>query len=125
MRIANEAHLLVVDLDVPAAANDFPGSGTPATEQRSVADPIRRDWPEPGPAEVYGALVGVHGEGIALQVPRGRIEVSARLGRTPRILHLPDAGLRGNSHFMFSDLNNVEVADQLTKFLQRHGLDAR
>ncbi len=27
--------------------------------------------------------------------------------------HLPDVGLFGNSHFMFSDLNNVQVADQL------------
>ena len=39
------------------------------------------------------------------------------------ILHLPDAGLRGNSHFMFSDLNNVAVADRLTLFLGRKGLD--
>jgi pimeloyl-ACP methyl ester carboxylesterase len=36
---------------------------------------------------------------------------------------LPDVGLFGNSHFMFSDLNNVQVADQLSAFLARHGLD--
>ncbi len=46
-------------------------------------------------------------------------------GGKASLLHLPDAGLRGNSHFMFSDLNNVEVADQLSAFLARHGLDAR
>jgi hypothetical protein len=39
------------------------------------------------------------------------------------LLHLPDADLRGNSHFMFSDLNNVEVADQLLKYLSANGLD--
>ena len=39
------------------------------------------------------------------------------------ILHLPDIGLRGNSHFMFSNPNNVAVADQLELFLQRKGLD--
>ncbi len=44
---------------------------------------------------------------------------------TAEILHLADAGLRGNSHFMFSDLNNVEVADQLSKFLSAHALDVR
>jgi hypothetical protein len=35
---------------------------------------------------------------------------------------LPEAGLRGNSHFMFSDLNNEQVADQLVLFLDMHGL---
>ena len=41
------------------------------------------------------------------------------------ILCLPDVGIRGNSHFMFSDLNNVEVADQLGLFLRKRGLDGR
>jgi hypothetical protein len=41
------------------------------------------------------------------------------------ILHLPDVGLRGNSHFMFSDLNNIAVADQLGRFLEKKGLDKR
>jgi len=26
-------------------------------------------------------------------------------------LMLPEVGLRGNSHFMFSDTNNIQVAD--------------
>jgi len=52
-----EEDLLVVDLDVPAAAQDFPGSGTPPTYKRGVADPQRPPWPDHGPAEVYGALV--------------------------------------------------------------------
>ena len=46
-------------------------------------------------------------------------------GGNARILHLPDVGLRGNSHFMFSDLNNVDVANQLSEFLSTQGLDAR
>ena len=37
------------------------------------------------------------------------------------VLHLPDVGLRGNSHFMFSDLNNIQVADELSKFLNAKG----
>ena len=41
------------------------------------------------------------------------------------VLHLPDVGLRGNSHFMFSDLNNVQVADQLTGFLRTKGVETR
>jgi hypothetical protein len=41
------------------------------------------------------------------------------------VLHLPDVSLRGNSHFMFSDLNNVQVADQLTGFLRTKGVETR
>jgi hypothetical protein len=46
-------------------------------------------------------------------------------GGQASVLHLPDVGLFGNSHFMFSDLNNVQVADQLSKFLAAKGLDIR
>lgn len=52
-----EEDLLVVDLDVPVAAQDFPGSGTPATDKRGVADPQRPPWPDHGPSEIYSALV--------------------------------------------------------------------
>jgi len=48
-----------------------------------------------------------------------------RRGGDAEILCLPDAGIRGNSHFMFSDLNNLEVADQLGMFLRKRGLDGR
>jgi hypothetical protein len=34
-------------------------------------------------------------------------------------------GLYGNSHFMFPDLNNGAVADQLSLFLSTNGLDVR
>jgi hypothetical protein len=31
---------------------------------------------------------------------------------------LPEEGLYGNTHFPFSDLNNLEVADLLSEFLR-------
>jgi hypothetical protein len=39
------------------------------------------------------------------------------------VVHLPELGIRSNTHFAFSDLNNVEIADVLSKFLERNGLD--
>ncbi len=39
------------------------------------------------------------------------------------LIHLPEIGIRGNTHFAFSDLNNLEIADLLTKFLKEKGLD--
>jgi hypothetical protein len=34
------------------------------------------------------------------------------------VVHLPELGIRGNTHFPFSDLNNLEVADQMSVFLE-------
>ena len=53
------------------------------------------------------------------------IDALNRRGGKASLLMLPEAGLRGNSHFMFSDLNNAQVADQLSAFLAKHGLDVR
>jgi len=39
------------------------------------------------------------------------------------VVHLPENGIRGNTHFPFSDLNNVQIADLLSKFLKEKGLD--
>lgn len=39
------------------------------------------------------------------------------------LVHLPDIGIQGNTHFPFSDLNNMEIADLLSKFLHDKGLD--
>lgn len=39
------------------------------------------------------------------------------------IVHLPEIGIKGNTHFIMSDLNNQEVADILIKWLQEKGLD--
>lgn len=45
-------------------------------------------------------------------------------GGKAEILLLPSVGLKGNTHIPFADLNNVAVADQLSLFLKKHGLDA-
>jgi hypothetical protein len=38
-------------------------------------------------------------------------------------VHLPEIGIRGNTHFPMSDVNNLEIADLLSKFLEEKGLD--
>jgi hypothetical protein len=66
-------------------------------------------------------------DGRRAQVVTSKLFVDAlnKEGGQASVLHLPDAGLYGNSHFMFSDLNNVQVADQLALFLNTMGLDGR
>ena len=39
------------------------------------------------------------------------------------LIHLPEIGIHGNTHFPFSDLNNIEIADLLSDFLKEKGLD--
>ena len=39
------------------------------------------------------------------------------------LVHLPEIGIKGNTHFPFSDLNNLEIADLLSQFLKKKGLD--
>ena len=40
-----------------------------------------------------------------------------RHGGDAAVVHLTDLGIRGNTHFAFSDRNNVDIADLLSKFL--------
>ena len=53
------------------------------------------------------------------------VELVNKHGGKAEILLLPDAGLKGNTHIPFADLNNVAVADLLSQYLAAHGLDAR
>jgi hypothetical protein len=46
-----------------------------------------------------------------------------RRGGDVTVLHLPEIGVRGNTHFPFSDLNNVQIADIMSGFLHEKGLD--
>jgi pimeloyl-ACP methyl ester carboxylesterase len=46
-----------------------------------------------------------------------------RHGGDVKVVHLPEIGIRGNTHFPFSDLNNVQIADQMSKFLSEKKLD--
>jgi hypothetical protein len=38
------------------------------------------------------------------------------------LLHLPEIGIHGNTHFAFADLNNIQIADLVSKFLSEKGL---
>lgn len=39
------------------------------------------------------------------------------------IVYLPDVGINGNSHFMFQELNNMEIADLIQSWLEERGLN--
>lgn len=60
---------------------------------------------------------------IRLQMARKWAEAVNRHGGDATVVHLPEIGIHGNTHFPFSDLNNVQVADVLSKWLREKGLD--
>jgi pimeloyl-ACP methyl ester carboxylesterase len=60
---------------------------------------------------------------VFLHVARLWRDAVNRHGGDVTVVHLPEIGIRGNTHFPMSDLNNVEVADQLSRYLAQKGLD--
>lgn len=51
------------------------------------------------------------------------VETLNRHGGDARVVHLPEVGIHGNTHFPFADLNNHQIADLLSRFLQEKALD--
>jgi hypothetical protein len=60
---------------------------------------------------------------VRLAMARLWADAVNRRGGDATVVHLPQIGIRGNTHFPFSDLNNLEIADLLAKFLEKKGLD--
>lgn len=70
-----------------------------------------------------GGYYGQDAWRIRLLMARKWVEVINKYGGNARVIHLPEIGIKGNTHFPFSDLNNLEIADLLEKWLQENKLD--
>lgn len=44
-------------------------------------------------------------------------------GGDAQLVHLPEVGIEGGTHFLMSDLNNIEIADHISAFLTEKELD--
>ena len=62
---------------------------------------------------------------LAIARAQAFVEAVNSRGGTAELLYLPERGIRGNTHFPMSDLNNVEVADLVSDFFKRNGLDVK
>ena len=58
-----------------------------------------------------------------LHLMRRWADMLNKLGGDVTVVHLPEAGLYGNTHFPMSDLNNREVAELMYEWLCAKGLD--
>ena len=58
-----------------------------------------------------------------LAMGRKFAELVNKYGGDCMVIHLPELGIKGNTHFLFADKNNLEVAGLLSKWLKEKGLD--
>ncbi|MCK9489785.1 MAG: alpha/beta fold hydrolase [Xanthomonadales bacterium] len=60
---------------------------------------------------------------VRLAMARLWVDAVNRHGGDAQLVHLPEIGIRGNTHFLMSDLNNVQIADLISEFLVEKDLD--
>ena len=71
--------------------------------------------PDPNP--------GTDGWRVRLQMAKLWRDAVDKHGGDVRVVHLPEIGINGNTHFPFSDLNNVGIADLMSDWLKEKDLD--
>lgn len=71
--------------------------------------------PDPNP--------GTDGWRARLEMARLWRDCVNKHGGDVTVIHLPEIGIKGNTHFPFSDLNNLEIADLMSTWLKEKGLD--
>ncbi len=60
---------------------------------------------------------------VRLEMAKLWADAVNRRGGDVTVVHLPEIGIRGNTHFPFSDMNNLKIADIMSEFLKKKGLD--
>ncbi|MEP0710703.1 alpha/beta fold hydrolase [Algoriphagus sp.] len=59
----------------------------------------------------------------ALQMAKRWTETVNEHGGDVTLVHLPEIGIKGNTHFPFSDLNNQQIADLMSEWLKEKGFN--
>tara|TARA_R110002167_G_scaffold366386_1_gene595653 strand:+ start:4183 stop:4473 length:291 start_codon:yes stop_codon:yes gene_type:complete len=60
---------------------------------------------------------------VRLNMAQLWVDTINRHGGQAQLVHLPELGIRGNTHFPFSDLNNEQIAVLLQQWLHDNRLD--
>lgn len=66
---------------------------------------------------------GIDGWRARLIMARAWRDMVNKYGGDVTVIHLPEIGVKGNTHFPFSDLNNIEIADLMSRWLKEKGLE--
>jgi hypothetical protein len=73
------------------------------------------------PAEPTG-IAGRDNWRVRQDMARLWVDAINKRGGDATFVSLPERGIHGNAHFAFSDLNNLDIADQISAFLAEKGL---
>lgn len=108
---------------MPSAAGTLTPEAVPLSDfQKLTRIPIIVYYGDNFPAEQTKER-GQDNWRVRLAMARLWVDAVNKHGGDARLVHLPEIGIRGNTHFLMSDLNNVEIADQISKFLAEKHLD--
>lgn len=108
---------------MPSSAGPFEAVGVPLSEfMRLTKIPIIIFYGDNIP-EKQIANPGQDQWRVRLSMARLWADAVNRRGGDVTVVHLPEIGIRGNTHFPFSDLNNLEIAELMSGFLKKKGLD--
>jgi hypothetical protein len=121
-----------VPLPIPRAngMTSNPGVAIPMVDFMKLTKmPIQIVWGDNIPAQPDPANVGPRGtlDNRRINVVRSKLMAEAinRHGGQAEVLVLPEADVRGNTHFPMLDLNSDKIAELLSDFLKRKRLDQR
>ena len=108
---------------MPSAAGTLSPEGVPLSDfQKLTHVPIVIYYGDNFPVEPT-AERGQDNWRVRLAMARLWVDAINRHGGDARLVHLPEIGIRGNTHFLMSDLNNVQIADLVSQFLAQKKLD--
>jgi hypothetical protein len=108
---------------MPSAGGELQAVGVPLSEFMALTKiPIIIFYGDNIPAQPT-VNPGQDGWRVRLAMARLWRDAVNRRGGDVTVVHLPEIGIRGNTHFPFSDLNNPQIADLLSQFLKKKELD--
>lgn len=108
---------------MPSAAGTLSPEGVPLSDfQKLTHVPIVIYYGDNFPVEPT-AERGQDNWRVRLAMARLWVDAINRHGGDARLVRLPEIGIRGNTHFLMSDLNNVQIADLVSQFLAQKKLD--
>lgn len=108
---------------MPSAGGTLQALSVPLSDFKALTKiPIIIFYGDNIPAEAT-ANPGQDGWRVRLAMARLWKDAVNRRGGDVTVVHLPEIGIRGNTHFPFSDLNNLQIADLMSEFLKKKGLD--
>jgi pimeloyl-ACP methyl ester carboxylesterase len=107
----------------PSSGGTLEAAGIPMADfQKLTKIPIIIYYGDFIPKEP-NANPGQDGWRVRLEMAKLWRDCVNRHGGDVTVIHLPEIGIKGNTHFPFSDINNIEIADLMSEWLKGKGLD--